>query len=62
MVWCRRIDISAATFSYEVENLPKHQFEIISEGKSSSLQAPNKEVMTYWLTSLQVRDAYCICT
>ena len=57
---CRKIDISTATFTYDVENLPKHQFEIVCDGKSSSLQASNKEVMIYWLTSLQV-GAVCTC-
>ena len=50
----RKIDISSATLTYDVENLPKHQFEILSEGKLTSVQASSNEVMIYWLTTLQV--------
>lgn len=51
---CRKIDISSATLTYDVDNLPKHQFEIMSEGKLTSVQASSNEVMIYWLTTLQV--------
>lgn len=53
--YCRKIDISTATLTYDVENLAKHQFEIMSEGKVTSIQASSNEVMIYWLTALQVR-------
>lgn len=51
---CRKIDISTATLTYDVDNLAKHQFEIMSEGKVTSVQASSNEVMIYWLTALQV--------
>ena len=44
-----------ATLSYEIENLSKNQFEILSEGRSTSLQASSNEAMMYWLTQLQVQ-------
>ncbi len=43
-----------ATLSYEMENLSKHQFEILSEGHVTSLQASSNDTMMYWLTQLQV--------
>ena len=49
----RKIDISAATLTYEIENLHKNQFEILSEGRTTSLQASSSEAMMYWLDTLQ---------
>ena len=52
----RKIDISMATLSYEIENRSKNQFEILSEGHVMSLQASSNDAMMYWLTQLQVRS------
>lgn len=57
----RKIDISTATLTYDVDNLAKHQFEIMSEGKVTSVQASSNEVMIYWLTTLQVGVASGRC-
>ena len=52
----RKIDISMATLSYELENRSKNQFEVLSEGHVTSLQASSNDAMMYWLTQLQVRS------
>ena len=64
MYTCRKIDISTATLTYDVENLSKNQFEIMSEGKVTSIQASSNEIMVYWLTALQVHIyvwSVCVC-
>ncbi|KAL5479720.1 hypothetical protein EMCRGX_G023290 [Ephydatia muelleri] len=47
------IDISNASFTYEVENLPKHQFEICVGSSVYSFQASTREVMLHWLEQLK---------
>lgn len=37
-----------------MDNLSKNQFEIMSDGKVTSIQASSNEIMIYWLTTLQV--------
>jgi len=54
-VHLRTIDVSNATLTYQIENLPKNQFEICTPGRVYSLQASSREAMFYWLEALQVR-------
>ena len=53
-VYLRTIDVSNATLTYQIENLPKNQFEICTPGRVYSLQASSREAMFYWLEALQV--------
>lgn len=53
-VHLRTIDVSNATLTYQIENLPKNQFEICTPGRVYSLQASSREAMFYWLEALQV--------
>ena len=48
-----KIEVAAATLTYDMENLSKHQFEITSDRRVVSLQASSQEAMLYWLTTLQ---------
>eukprot|EP00118_Oscarella_pearsei_P017856 m.179668 g.179668 ORF g.179668 m.179668 type:complete len:936 (+) comp39227_c0_seq9:595-3402(+) len=49
------IDISAASFSFEVETLDKGQFKICVKGRDYQLQAQSKSAMEYWLKELRER-------
>lgn len=53
------IDISDASFSYDLE-AEEGQFEIYSSGRVSILRAPSRQAMTFWLQELQQkRWEYC---
>lgn len=53
------IDISDASFSYDLE-AEEGQFEIYSSGRVSILRASSRQAMTYWLQELQQkRWEYC---
>ena len=54
VVYYRSIDVSNATFSYSVDNLFKHQFEVTTPGCTYFFQANSQEAMFQWINALQV--------
>uniref|UniRef100_A0A8C4QCT4 PH domain-containing protein n=1 Tax=Eptatretus burgeri TaxID=7764 RepID=A0A8C4QCT4_EPTBU len=46
------IDVSSATFSYEMDSAPGH-FVVRTPSRDVTLQATNREIMMYWLQELQ---------
>ncbi|ELU15943.1 hypothetical protein CAPTEDRAFT_220236 [Capitella teleta] len=56
MIPLGEINISTATFSFDVENVHKQSvFEIRSQDKTYQLEAQDKHTMLYWLQELQKR-------
>ncbi|XP_062504288.1 TBC1 domain family member 2B-like [Corticium candelabrum] len=49
------IDIAKASFSFDVENVDKGQFNIRVDGRVFMLQAQSKKAMMFWLSELQER-------
>lgn len=46
--------MSNATYSYSVDNLFKHQFEVTTPGCTYFFQANSQDAMFQWINALQV--------
>ena len=52
---CRFIDLSNASFSFDVEHPNSGRFSIVTPTNKYQLMAQNRDTMRFWLDQLQVR-------